>query len=820
MKSSLSRAALFSALAASALAPLQAAADAPPALAAYRHPGSGQVFYFVLVDRFANGNPGNDTGGLSGDRQVTGFDPTDRGWYQGGDFPGLVSKLDYLQGLGATAIWVTPPFRNQPVQENIGAYHGYWILDFLAIDPHLGSDREFRDFVAAAHARGIKVFLDIIVNHTADVIKYPVSDYTYRGKEASPLRDAAGNAVDERALAWNGVQQEPAFPRFSVDTSFPLKPVVPPGLESAKNPAWLNDNTLYHNRGNTTFKGENSLYGDFVGLDDLMTEHPVVVRGFIDVYTYWMREYGIDGFRIDTAKHVNPEFWQAFAPALRRQATEIGRPDFFHFGEVAGGSSRFLGDYAAETTMDGTLDFAFYGAAKEYVAQGASSAVVRKLLDDDDLQIRPQGNAHLQTTFLGNHDDGRFLYFVRTARPTATGEELLARAAMGHALLFLSRGQPVVYYGDEQGMNLLGNDVMSRETMFASRAPGYREATLVGSSRRGSDDKFDTSHPLYRLIGNLAKVRRDHPALRSGTTVPRDCGIDAVLAFSRIERNEKREYVAVFNNDTAASHAVQVPTSSPAGTPFSPILAGIDHSLGGIPDTGTLSADAKGRLSLTLPPLTWCIYRADTILPSGTEPLSVAISAPVQSGALVIGVRETDFHKFPDRQPIEARIKGADGLGEVTFTATRASRPGQTELLGVDDTPPYRVYWRTPADWAADDKVTFHARFNDLRGRTASASSEPTAVAPGYVPGGVKGASTPRILVAEVGPDAPGVGIRTLTVSAEGTGPLEYQWYKTDVPVAGGNRPVLRLQSGEGGRFRVVVSGPGGAVISDEIAVK
>ncbi|WP_404424858.1 alpha-amylase family glycosyl hydrolase [Nibricoccus sp. IMCC34717] len=804
-----------------ALTPLDAADPSPcaPALPAYRHPGGGQIFYFVLTDRFANGNPANDRGGLTGDRNVTGFDPTDRGWYQGGDFTGLVQKLDYLQGLGITAIWVTPPFRNQPVQENIGAYHGYWILDFLAIDPHLGSDREFRDFVAAAHARGIKVFLDIICNHTADVIKYPVTDYSYRTKAESPLRDANGTAIDEAPIAWNGIDPNPRFPALTADASFALKPIVPPGLEHAKNPAWLNDVTLYHNRGNTTFKGENSLYGDFVGLDDLMTENPRVVRGFIDVYTYWMREYKIDGFRIDTVKHVNPEFWQAFSPALRAEARALGRPDFFHFGEVAGASSRFLGDYASETNMDGTLDFAFYGAAKDYIAKGLPAAVVRKLFDDDDLQIRPLGSAHLQTTFLGNHDDGRFLYFVRAARPEAAQTELLGRSALAHALLFASRGQPVIYYGDEQGMNVIGNDVMARETLFASQAPGYREATLIGSNRRGSDDKYDTTHPLYRLIGGLAALRKAHPTLLRGATVPHDCGDEAVLAFSRIERGEKREYLAVFNNDANAGRDVAVTTLSPTASRFSSLTTGANWALNASAVPTSLESDPQGRVRISLPPLGWCILRSDTPVPEGARAPRLAIHAG-DGQALSFDVRETDFHRFSDRQPIEAAIEGGDGLGEVTFTARRASRPGQTELLGVDDTPPYRVFWRPPSDWVEGDRVTFHASFNDLRGHMATALSAPISVAQGSFISGVRGARTPHIISAAAGPDAPGVGIRTLTVLAEGSGPLEYQWYRADEVVAGANQPILKLGSAERGRFRVLVSGPGGAVLSDEMVVE
>ena len=134
-----------------------------------------EVIYFVLPDRFENGDPSNDRGGLSGSRLVTGFDPSSKGFYHGGDLKGLIKRLDYIQGLGVTALWVAPIFKNKPVQgppgQESAGYHGYWLTDFTHADPHLGSDADFKALVEAAHARGMKVYMDIVVNHTADVIQ-------------------------------------------------------------------------------------------------------------------------------------------------------------------------------------------------------------------------------------------------------------------------------------------------------------------------------------------------------------------------------------------------------------------------------------------------------------------------------------------------------------------------------------------------------------------------------------------------------------------------------------------------------------------------
>jgi hypothetical protein len=171
-------------------------ADAALARHSLRQDLTDEVFYFVMPDRFDNGDTTNDQGGLTGDKLTTGFDPTDKGFYHGGDIAGLLDRLDYIQGLGTTAIWMAPLFKNKPVQgsgaDASAGYHGYWITDFTQLDPHFGTNAELAAFVTAAHDRGIKVFFDIITNHTADVIDYAGGAHTYISKAASPYVDASG----------------------------------------------------------------------------------------------------------------------------------------------------------------------------------------------------------------------------------------------------------------------------------------------------------------------------------------------------------------------------------------------------------------------------------------------------------------------------------------------------------------------------------------------------------------------------------------------------------------------------------------------------
>src|SRR5690606_14951066 len=261
-----------------------------------RQPVTSEQFYFVKADRFANGDASNDQCGLEGDRLDHGFDPTDKGFYHGGDLAGVREQLDYIEGLGTTAIWLTPSFKNRPVQgsgaDASAGYHGYWITDFTQIDPHLGSNAEMRALIDDAHARGIKVYFDIITNHTADVIDYEGATYSYVSKEASPYRTAVGEVFDDADYAGTDT-----FPEVDVATSFPYVPTFRTEEDATvKVPEWLNDPRLYHNRGDSTFAGESSTYGDFVGLDDLWTERHEVVDGMVEIYAAWA-DFGIDGFR-------------------------------------------------------------------------------------------------------------------------------------------------------------------------------------------------------------------------------------------------------------------------------------------------------------------------------------------------------------------------------------------------------------------------------------------------------------------------------------------------------------------------------------------
>jgi len=523
-----------------------------------------EIIYFLLPDRFDNGDPSNDRGGLSGGALQTGYDPAAKGFYHGGDLKGLLARLDYIQGIGATAVWLGPVFQNKAVQGPAGhesaGYHGYWITDFTHVDPHFGSNADLQALVAAAHARGLKIYLDIVVNHTADVIQYRECvnrACPYRSRSQFPYTRRGGlngAAINDGFMGDEAAQQTDENFAKLTRPDYAYTPFVPAGEEHRKVPDWLNDLIVYHNRGSSTFSGESSQSGDFGGLDDLMTENPRVVRGFIEIYGKWIDDYGIDGFRIDTAKHVNAEFWQAFVPAILARAAAQGIPNFHLFGEVATGSMdpALLAEHTRVDKLPAVLDFAFAAAVRDTVAGKAGTDELTRLFDADPLYEGGAATALQLPTFISNHDAGRFAYFVRKARPAATDEEVLARVRLGHAMMFLLRGVPVIYYGDEQGFAGTGGDQDARQDMFASQTEVYNAVPLVGTKRTTATESFDTGHPLYTAIAELARLRNSHSELRDGRQIVRySSAAPGLFAVSRIDARSGHELLVAFNTSSA-----------------------------------------------------------------------------------------------------------------------------------------------------------------------------------------------------------------------------------------------------------------------------
>jgi len=597
-------------LALAVLTAVFAAGSAPATAADYRaRLPQDEVIYFVLPDRFENGDSSNDRGGLKGGRLVTGFDPTSKGFYHGGDLKGLMKRLDYIQGLGATAVWVGPIFKNKPVQGPPGGesagYHGYWITDFTQVDPHLGTNADFKALVDAVHARGMKFYMDIVVNHTADVIQLAecknqlecpyrsIADYPYQrrgGVDGAAIN--AGFKGEEDGSAAN-------FARLK-NPNYAYTVRVPQAERNVKVPAWLNDPIYYHNRGNSTFSGESSTMGDFSSLDDVFTENPRVVRGMIDIYGSWIDKYRVDGFRIDTAQHVNPEFWQQFVPAMLARAKKDGIPHFHIFGEVA--TSEMDPAHTAEHTrvdkLPSVLDFSFGRAVIDVVAGVAGTDELAKLFRADPLYEGGAEAALQLPTFLGNHDAGRFPALLRQFGFKGNDLELLQRDKLGYAMLLTLRGVPTIYSGDEQGFVGRGGDQAARQDMFPSKVASYNDQPLLGTRATTAQSNFDTSHPLYREIAELAHIRTTHAALTRGLQVIRySSDKPGLFAVSRFDPKSGREMVLLFNTSTKPLRQnVRVETRS---REFE-VLAGVCP----------LTAQAPGSIEVEIPALGYSVCYA------------------------------------------------------------------------------------------------------------------------------------------------------------------------------------------------------------------
>jgi glycosidase len=639
-----------------------------PALAPFENrTAEDDVIYFLVTDRFENGDPANDQGGIDGGKLDHGYDPASEMFYHGGDLQGVTKRLDYLEELGVTAIWITPVFGNLPVQTfgewTTASYHGYWIADFLKVDPHLGTEADLRTLIDAAHDRDIKIILDIVINHTAHVIKYREChdpDYSGPGKEGP-----AG------ACVYRGTDNYP-------DIAY--TPYIDEKNLAVKNPAWLNDPIYYHNRGELDYTGESFYWGDFSGLDDVFTEHPRVIEGMIEIYQYWIREFGIDGYRIDTAGHINKEFFSHFSPAIQDFAAAHGRPEFIMFGEVVDTVLRKR-SYITDGELPAILDFDFQEAVANYVANTGSAADLAEFFHDGDYFVDHDSSPYQLPTFLGNHDLGRFGVYLKKANPEESDEINLQRSTLAHALLFFTRGIPILYYGDEQGFITDPGFHESREDMFPSLTASYNDNNLIGTDSTTADSNFDRTHPLYREIRRLAKIYREHPTLRHGDQITRYAEDGrGIFAFSRIDPDERIEYLVLVNNDQATARAV-VPTSTP-GSEWNLITG----------STSELSQDGDG-VAVTVAPVSYAIYRANDSVPM-QETAGDIVFAGWDNGDVF------DCSGFVEVTP-------SNKLTRVEFSI--AGGDDSWRSLGIDRDPPFRAYIDI-ADYVPGARIAIRAR--------------------------------------------------------------------------------------------------------------
>jgi glycosidase len=594
---------------------------------------ASDLIYFVMPDRYRNGDPSNDHG--------DGFDPTNTAFFHGGDLKGLTgncqkgdSGLARIKDLGFTAIWITPIVRQQKATSGGAGYHGYWGVDFLSVEPHLGTAEDLSALSRCAKKLGVKLILDVVTNHTGDVIQY---------------------------------QDRTAF--------------LPIGKENEKNPAWLNDLTNYHNVGDMNRcwgEGSCTQIGDFYGLDDLATEKEVVYKGLIDIYSQWIEKYGFEGFRVDTARHVDNNFFKNWSPGIHQSAARAGIKDFTIFGEVWDVNPINLVSFIRDRGLQTALDFPFQRTAVQFSSGYSGAEVMANLFDADDMYTTPQSTASNLVTFLGNHDMGR-VGFLLTANQTDAEKNLLERTQFAHALMYFSRGIPTVYYGDEVGMTGSGNggDQRARQDMFATQVELWKNEKRIGAKTVGNGDSFSgPENPISTYLRKLAQIRTQYPALANGAMQLRFAKKNTLI-FSKYDPKERREFLIAFNSASRSS-TQSVATSS----------IGKWKSI-----FGKASITSKGATAvITMPALSASVFAATSkISPSKGE-----ISQLVSKEDFVTGYREITAQM--DRYSLQP----------VVFEM-RNSSDGAWQPLGEDLNWPYRIYL-DPTTFAEKSSIEVRAR--------------------------------------------------------------------------------------------------------------
>lgn len=441
------------------------------------------VVYFMMTDRFFDGNESNNT--ASG-TDTYGDNP---GLYHGGDFAGVTAKLDYLQDLGVNTIWLTPIVKNiagvtvtdegkEDVPYN-AAYHGYWASDFTKLNPTMGTTEEFKTMISEAHKRGMRIMVDIVVNHAG---------YGTESTFADMLRDKSVSEGDIKS--WQS------------------------------------------------------------GLPDFATEKADVRAKLVEWQTSWMKDYGVDYFRVDTVKHVDSTTWAA----LKNSTTEVN-PSFKMIGEYYGAGYASNGSTLGSGQMDADLDFDFNDQATSFVSGNISS--VEKFLSARNSALN---NAYMTGQFLSSHDEDGFKASLMNGKKY-TEDEATSAALVAATLQLTAKGIPVIYYGEEVGLSGLNN---------------YPYQT----NRYDMDfSKATKDNVTYQHYKNLLSIRNAYTDVfaRGSRTVVAGSDEEGYDVVSR-SYGGTTLYVGMNIKDTAKE--VKVPVSLAAGTEVKDLYSGATYTVG------------------------------------------------------------------------------------------------------------------------------------------------------------------------------------------------------------------------------------------------
>jgi len=544
-----------------------------------------EVVYQLLVDRFANGD-------LNNDYNVT-HDPTDLARYMGGDYRGIIDQVEYLEALGVTTVWISPVVVNVEEDAGSASYHGYWTQDFANVNPHFGDLATLREMVEVLHERDIKVVLDIVVNHVGQLFYYDINRNgqaditTYYATDGSDTVDI----VTEWDPAYDGRGIQ-GYTSLGESGPAPLGWVYMPEINRVPpNPPEFWNDDWYNRRGRVTnwADSEQVVYGDFPGgLKDLDTSNPDVQAALVEVFGDWIEKGGFDGFRIDTLKHVEHEFWQVFNPAMRDRAALLGKENFLQFGEAFDGDDALLGSFTAPGEVDSVVYFSQkFQVYDDVFKYGQPTTRIQTLYEQraqnysDVPQERGAGQAprDILVNFIDNHDIPRFLY----------DEPSIPALKSALTYLLTQDGIPCIYYGTEQGFSG-GNDPANREPLWPAG--------------------WSTEGDLFQHIAALTALRRDLEPLRRGdfqirwvsdrTGDEEDAGI---VAFERATDAESVLVVINVNDDYPSHTSYQgsdMPVSFAPGTTLAEVFPPGSSRTFTVSGDGTVRVDVGPRDGVVL----------------------------------------------------------------------------------------------------------------------------------------------------------------------------------------------------------------------------
>lgn len=482
-----------------------------------------EFIYFLMVDRFHDDNERTPP---AHQKRSAGFGtPEQLKKFYGGTIKGITKHLYYIKGLGCTAIWLSPVFEND---EN--TYHGYAIRNYLNIDPRFGTKEDMEELVEKAHENDMRVFLDIVLNHSADTWYYPGKDryYYHQG-----MRFPFGGWRDEKYPLPVELRNPDYYSRMGEIRNWDTYP--------------------------ETRDGDFLQYKNF--LNDESEKGKELQEILIQIHSYWIRELDIDGFRLDAVKHMGERAVARFSSRIREYAYSLGKKNFFLFGELVAGDeacNNYIGPNTSTQIDDKTLyyglnsvlDFPLYYVLPDMI-KGLSSPenlISRYTVLRKNSMNRSELGEFL-VTFIDNHDQVGASYKKRFGYQ-AKEEQIIA----GIGFLLCALGTPCIYYGTEQGFEGHGEgDEYLREAMFNRNDPAQNALNI-----------FCT---IYRGIACIASLRKKYPELKFGRMYLREFSEagdifrlphchKCVLAFSRVLANE--EITVIYNSSTTLAKTVKV----------------------------------------------------------------------------------------------------------------------------------------------------------------------------------------------------------------------------------------------------------------------